>query len=172
MVRAAPPARRHPMVRWLIGTRPLSWLAALSLHHLDGAILRLSRGRWPLSGVLTGLPVATLFTTGARSGQQRQTPVLALPDGTTVVVIASNFGQRRHPAWYHNLRAQPRVTLLIGGRAGRFVAREATEAERGRYWRLADAIFPGYAIYRRRVATRRIPIVVLTPEGAAPPDSR
>ncbi len=172
MVRAAPPAPRHPALRRLASARPLSWLAALTLHHLDGAMLRFSRGRWLLSGALTGLPVATLFTVGARSGQQRQTPVLALPDGTTVVIIASNFGQRRHPAWYHNLRANPRVTLLIGGHVGRFVVREATDAERGRYWRLADAIFPGYVVYRRRVATRRIPIIILIPESPAPLDSR
>lgn len=160
-----PPNRFFRFHRWLGGTRSLSWLHARLLHRLDGALLRLSGGRWILSGLLTGLPMITLTTTGARSGQPRSVPLVALRDGDTIVLMASNWGQAHHPAWYHNLRAHPEATIARRGRSATYVAREATAAERARYWPLADATYPGYAAYRRRATGRTLPIMLLTPKG-------
>ena len=83
---------------------------------------------------LSGLPVVMLTTTGARTGQQRTLPVIAVPDGDNLVVIASNWGQRRHPAWYHNLRAHPEATVTVGGVSRRVRAHEAVGEERDRLW--------------------------------------
>jgi deazaflavin-dependent oxidoreductase (nitroreductase family) len=79
------------------------------LHHLDRPVLRLSRGRYSLTRLLAGLPVVTVTTIGAKSGQPRSLPLVALPDGEHVILIASNYGQKHHPAWYYNLRAHPEV---------------------------------------------------------------
>ena len=102
--REANPIQR--VTRWSAATAPISWFSARVLHHLDRLIYRLTRGRHTLSSRVSGLPVVMLTTTGAKTGQQRTSPVLGVPDGEDLVVIASNWGQRHHPAWYHNLRAQ------------------------------------------------------------------
>jgi deazaflavin-dependent oxidoreductase (nitroreductase family) len=104
-----------------------------------------------------------LTTTGARTGQQRTWPVIAVPDGDNLVVIASNRGQRHHPAWYHNLRAHPRATVTVGGVPRPVQAHEAIGNERERLWRRDLEVYPGRAAYERRAANRRIPVVVLAP---------
>jgi deazaflavin-dependent oxidoreductase (nitroreductase family) len=106
-----------------------------------------------------------LTTTGAKSGQPRSWPLLGLRDEDRIAVIAANYGQRHHPAWYHNLRANPRATVVVDGAATPVMARETEGIERDRLWRAALRIYPGYATYERRAAPRRIPIVVLTPTG-------
>ena len=77
------------------------------LPRIDRGMFRLSRGRTTFSAWISGLPIIMLTTTGARSGQPRTLPVLALPEGDRLVLIASNFGLPSNPGWYHNLRAQP-----------------------------------------------------------------
>jgi deazaflavin-dependent oxidoreductase (nitroreductase family) len=109
-----------------------------------------------------GLPTALLETRGARSGQRRRNGVIYFHDREGVIVVASKLGLPTHPAWLHNLRANPDVVL--GGQP--FTAQVVEdEAERERLWMLADRIFPPYAAYRARAALvgRTIPIVQLTP---------
>src|SRR5512143_1354082 len=77
-----------------------SWFLARALHHLDRTALRLSRGRFSLASVVTGMPVVIVTTVGAKSGLPRSLPLAAIPDGDNVILIASNYGQKRHPAWY------------------------------------------------------------------------
>jgi len=115
--------------------------------------------------MLAGLPVVTLTTTGARSGLPRSLPLVGIEDGDRVVLIASNYGRSRHPAWYYNLRAHPEVRLSIRERTGVYLAREATAAEHEAYWRAAVALYRGFEAYQKRAgrAARRIPIMVLTP---------
>ena len=79
----------------------------------DRLVYRITRGRATLSSWFSGLPVAMLTTTGARSGRPRTVPVLTIPDGNALVVIASNFGRPRHPAWCRNLQAHPRATITV-----------------------------------------------------------
>jgi deazaflavin-dependent oxidoreductase (nitroreductase family) len=105
-----------------------------------------------------------LKTVGARSGRPRTVPLFGIRDGDNVVIIGTNFGQPRQPAWYHNLRAHPEVTLILPGGEGTYIAREATFAEREKYWKKGDEIYTGYSAYRQRVRGREIPIVVLTPK--------
>ena len=112
---------------------------------------------------MTGLPVVMLTTVGVRSKRPRTLPLLGLPDGERTVVIASNYGQRRHPAWYLNLRADPEATITAGGVSRRVVAREAEGDERERLWRLGLAVYPGWAGYERRASNRRIPVMMLSP---------
>ncbi len=131
---------------------------------LDRAVMRLTGGRQTLTGMLTGLPTVTLTTTGARTGKRRTVVLVGLIVGSDIVLIASNWGQSRHPAWYHNLCANPRALLSIDGGPPRpHIAREAVGAERRQFWDMAVNLYPGYARYARRAAPRQIPILVLSP---------
>lgn len=133
------------------------------MHHIDQLVLRLSNGRYSASSVAAGLPIVTLTTTGAKSGAPRSVPLVGIPDGEDVILIASNWGQTFYPAWYHNLRAHPQAALSINGRTGTYTAREAIGEERERYWQMATRLYRGYDLYKQRTGGRPIPVMVLTP---------
>jgi deazaflavin-dependent oxidoreductase (nitroreductase family) len=156
----------HAAVRAIGASRPGAWFLGRTLQPLDRLVRRLTRGRATLTSVLAGVPVVWLTTTGARSGRPHSVPLLAVSRAGEVVVIASSWGRRRHPAWYHNLRAHPDVTMSYNGRTGRYRAREVHGAEREDCWRLAAALYHGYEAYRERAGTREIPVIVLTPAPA------
>ena len=122
---------------------------------VDPYLLRWTRGR--LSTALV-LPVALLETRGAKTGAERRTAVIYFHDGDRVTIVASLAGADHHPAWFHNLRANPDVTF--GGVPMRASVVD-DEAERERLWSLADRVFAPYARYRHE-ANRTIPIVQLT----------
>jgi deazaflavin-dependent oxidoreductase (nitroreductase family) len=151
------------IIRLSAGWRPLSWLYARTLHLIDRAVFRITRGRATFTSWLADLPVAWLTTTGAKSGVQRTSPVVAIPgeDGK-LVVIASNYGQRNNPSWYHNLRANPRATVLFDGVRRDMTARELDGDERARWYERGIEIYPGWVQYRKRAAHRRIPVIELT----------
>jgi hypothetical protein len=72
---------------------------------LDRLVYRMTGGQFTFSAWVSGLPVVLLITRGARSGRERRTRVLGIPDGDRLVLVAANFGQATNPAWYHNMRA-------------------------------------------------------------------
>ncbi|MEQ4209191.1 nitroreductase/quinone reductase family protein [Actinopolymorpha sp. B9G3] len=152
-------------VRWSSATAPVSWVYARILHRIDALVYRRTHGRHTASSLVSGLPVTMLTTTGARTGKERTLAVLTIPDGDEFVLIASNFGQSHHPAWYHNLRAHPRAIITVDGVSTVVEARETTGDERLRLWRLALEVHPGWTRYERRAAAarRRIPILLLSP---------
>ncbi len=152
------------LARDLSATAPVSWLLSRTLHRVDELVFRLTDGKHTLSNLVTGLPVIMLTTTGARSGKARTVPVLGLPDGDRVVVIASGYAQgSRRPAWYHNLRANPEARATVHGVAHRVRAYEAEGDERDRLWRKGLEVYPGFADYQQRVAEPHIPVMVLSP---------
>jgi deazaflavin-dependent oxidoreductase (nitroreductase family) len=130
---------------------------------LDRLVYRLTRRRTTASSWLAGVEITMLTTTGARSGQPRTLPVLGLPDGEEMIVIASNFGRPRNPSWYYNLRANPHATILFDGASRDVVARELTGAERERDYQRGEEIYPGFTHYARWAANRRIPVLRLEP---------
>ena len=99
---------------------------------------------------------------GAKSGVKRTTPLLYVRDGEDLVVVASKGGFPKHPAWYHNLMANPDTEVQVGSHAVPVHARVAKPEERDRLWALADKAYPGYKDYRAR-AGREIPLVVFEP---------
>ncbi len=145
-------------------TRAGSWFFARTLHHFDGLVLRLSRGRYSVTSLFVGLPIVMLTSRGAKSGQPRSVPLVAIPDGDNVILIASNFGQKHHPAWYYNLHAQPEVQLTYEGQTVTYIARETEGAERERCWQRAVDLYSGYAAYRKRAEQRTIGVFLLTPQ--------
>lgn len=153
--------RSGQAVAW---SRPGAWLFKRTFPTMDRALYRLSNGRFTVTSSIAGLPLVILTTTGAKSGQPRTTPLIGIPDGDDVVLIASNWGGANHPGWYFNLRANPAASLAFYGQAAKpFLAREVAGAERDAYWRKAVAIYRGYDAYKARTGGREIPITVLTP---------
>ncbi len=144
-----------------LGASPVGgWFFINVATPIDRLLLRLTGGR--LSTTLGTLPTLILTTTGAKSGQPRAAPLVYLPDGARVILIASRGGDTRHTGWYHNLRANPEASLLINGHTARYRAQEATGTERDELWRRAVALYPGYATYQQRCGARRIPVLILT----------
>lgn len=105
-------------------------------------------------------PVILLTTTGARSRQPRVTPLNFSEDNGRLVVIASKGGSPTHPDWYHNLVANPEVTIEHRGETFRARAYTADEPERTRLFDQQAALMPFFDEYRRQVAARQIPVVV------------
>ena len=121
-----------------------------------------------LSGGLIGgrvgrLPVLLLTTTGRKSGKKRTMPLVYLSDGDNMVVIASNGGADQHPAWWLNLRANPKAEVQVGSETQTVVATKAEGEERERLWRDVVDLYHGYDEYRR-MTEREIPVVVLQPQ--------
>jgi deazaflavin-dependent oxidoreductase (nitroreductase family) len=90
-------------------------------------------------------------------------PLLYLPQGDDLVVVASRGGMETHPAWYLNLLADPAATVQVGPRTVAVRARDATDEERGRLWPELTAAYPHFDAYQTRTS-RHIPVVVLSPK--------
>lgn len=156
-----------------VSSRSLWWRAAcrffaikpvtLFFMHLatwvDRPLMRVSNGRWRLSFVV---PVLLLRCRGARTGAMREVPLMYVPDHDTPLLVGSNGGQTRDPAWCHNLRSSPEVRCVLDGAERRYRAVELVEADRQQAWALAVDLYPGYARYALR-AQRQIPLFRLLP---------
>jgi deazaflavin-dependent oxidoreductase (nitroreductase family) len=130
---------------------------------IDKRLLKWSKGRIS-SGIGTryGKNIVLLTTTGAKSGEQRTAPVLHTPAGEELILIASNAGEAKNPAWYHNLKKHPRCEVEVRGVKRAYLARELEGEEREGVFRAAVANYPGYAEYEKR-AGRRMPVLKLSP---------
>jgi F420H(2)-dependent quinone reductase len=124
-------------------------------------LYRLTGGRW-FVGRNFGVQNVIVTMTGRTSGKARDVPLYAFADGARWVVIGSNAGDDREPAWVGNLRHNPSARLRVGRDVSDVRAREAEGAERERLWALAAAGYPGYESYRTRTS-RRIAVIVLEP---------
>jgi len=128
------------------------------------ALYRRSRGK--LGGHLPGWPQARIVLvnhTGAKSGVKRTSPLMYHDDGDRIAVVASKAGQPTHPAWFHNLKANPDTTIQIGSAVRAVRARVANDEERDRLWPKFVAFYPGYDFFQRNAKGRKIPIVILEP---------
>ncbi|MFI7126249.1 nitroreductase family deazaflavin-dependent oxidoreductase [Nonomuraea sp. NPDC050153] len=119
---------------------------------------RANEGR--VRGNFEGTPLVLLTTTGAKSGRPSTTPVLYLADGDRYVVIASNGGGDKHPAWYHNLRATPEATAEVGVEKFEVKAVVLEGEERDRLYERVAEKWPGFREYEARTS-RRIPVLAL-----------
>jgi F420H(2)-dependent quinone reductase len=131
---------------------------------LHVTLYRRSGGR--LGNHIPGWPdarIALVDHVGARSGAQRTSPLMYQEDGDAIVLMASKAGQPTHPAWFHNLKANPETTVQIGPETRPVRARIATPAEHTRLWSQFVTLYPGSEAYQRNAAPRLIPIVILDP---------
>ncbi len=114
-----------------------------------------------VAGKMFGVPLLLLTTTGRKSGRPWTIPVMYHPDGDRLVVVASNAGSDRHPAWWLNLRASGTGTVQLRRDTFPVTAVEVDDAERDRLWPLVVSRYGGYAKYAEKTS-RRIPLVALT----------
>jgi deazaflavin-dependent oxidoreductase (nitroreductase family) len=127
---------------------------------LNVPLYRLSRGR--IGGRVGRAPVLLLTTTGRKSGQSRTAPVVYLADGERLVVIGSNAGNVRPPAWALNLRATPDAAVEVGADRRDVRARVAEGEERADLWRRMNEQYGGFEDYRAKTS-RDIALFVLEP---------
>jgi F420H(2)-dependent quinone reductase len=139
--------RNWPLLRRLMGGHTTIYRASHGLigHRVPGAP-----------------PMLLLDHVGARSGVKRTSPLAYGRDGDNLVLIASKGGYPKHPAWFHNLLANPDTTVQVGSQVRNVRARVAQGEERERLWALMVGLYPGYEGYRKRTE-REIPVVVLGP---------
>lgn len=135
----------------------IRWLLAL-ITRVHRLVYRASGGR--LGARLGGNPMLLLTTTGRKSGQPRTTPLLYVPDGPRWLVVASNAGDDRPPAWWLNLVANAEAEIQVGPDHHRVRAHTAGPEEREELWPRVLAAYAEYAEYEKRTA-RPIPLVVL-----------
>jgi F420H(2)-dependent quinone reductase len=128
---------------------------------LHTAVYRASGGR--LGHRLPGVPGKMLLLdhVGAKSGKRRTSPLLYVEDGEDVVVVASKGGFPKHPAWFHNLKANPETTVQIGAEHRKVRACVASPDERERLWPMAVRGYRGYEDYQARSKGREIPLIIL-----------
>ncbi len=130
---------------------------------LHRVLYRCSGGR--MGTTFRGGPVLLLTTTGRKSKQERTWPICYLRVGDELVLVASGGGAVRHPAWYLNLRANPRVSVQIGERTSTMLARRAEWFERPWLWERFVRRYPVCAVYQRK-SGRKLPVVILRRETA------
>ncbi len=113
-----------------------------------------------VGGDFEGAPLLILHTTGAKSGKERENPLMYLPDGDDTYVFASKGGMPTHPDWYHNLVANPQVKVEVGTETYDATARVLDGDERDRVWTEQKQRFPQFAEYEK-TTSRTIPVVAL-----------
>ena len=115
-----------------------------------------------VGGQFEGAPLVLLHTVGAKSGQQRVNPLAYYADGDNVVLIASKGGAPTNPDWFHNIKANPNVSVEIGTETKPMRARIPDRAERDEVFARVVAAMPGFGEYQQNTE-RIIPVVVLEP---------
>lgn len=120
----------------------------------------------PSSGPFVGRDVLILTTTGAKTGETRETPLVYSRSGDDIVIVASMGGAPRNPSWYHNLVAHPRVTVELDGRRFEAIARVVRPDERRRLYDHHAQTNPSFKDYEAKTS-RVIPVIVLSRSAAA-----
>jgi F420H(2)-dependent quinone reductase len=134
-------------IKWM--SRAQTWLFKKSNGRLGDKFLR-------------GAEVGILTTTGRKSGERRDVPLLFLQEGQRIVLVASQGGRATHPLWYLNLKADPKVSFQTKRGTQDLIAREATDSERDEYWPKLDAMYADFENYRS-YTDRKIPIIICDP---------
>ena len=141
-----------PNIRWL--------LRIITVVHRF--LLQVSGGR--IGARMAGMDMLLLENVGRKSGALRETPLLFAENEGRYLVVASNAGDDRSPAWWLNLQARPEAAVRIRGKRKAVKARAASSEEAETLWPILDAAYRYYPEYRAR-SKREIPIVILEPSG-------
>ncbi len=141
----------------------LNHVGLKNISRMHRAVVHATGGRLGSRGF--GMPVVELTTVGRKSGLPRSVMLTApIIEGDRVVLVASKYGDDRHPDWYRNLLAQPEADLTIGGQRRAVRARPASPDEKADLWPRVIAAYNGYATYQSRTQ-RDIPLVICDPRS-------
>lgn len=119
-----------------------------------------SQGR--VGRTFAGAPCCMVVMTGAKSGKKRMIPLIHIPDGEEIILIASQGGMDRNPAWYYNLKANPDIEVIADGTTRKMVARQANDAEKAERWPIALSVYKDFDEYQART-DRDIPLFICSP---------
>lgn len=150
------PLMKHNLVKNALASDFMVALLKRSVPPTDKLLLRLSRG-WLNTAMQS---VALIETRGAKSGQLREIVTFCMPEGENLVLVGSNWGQNRDPAWAHNMRANPQVHVRFRGYVGPMLAQEITGEEREALWHSLVQHNPQYAHYQAGTP-RKLPVIRL-----------
>lgn len=125
-------------------------------------VLKVSRGK--LGNSFLGVPVLLLTTVGRKTGQNRTQPLYYLEDGERVILVASNAGTERDPAWFLNLQANPQVIVNINGSEKQMSGRAASAQEKSELWPRLTTLFPKWQMMEDR-SERSFNVVILDHTG-------
>ncbi len=128
---------------------------------IDNVIHRISRGRSSVTEWLSGLPLLWLTTTGAKSGEPRETPLIGVPIDENIAILGTSHGSTSTPSWVHNLDAHPSATVRVRETEVAVIARRANSQEEPLVWRAADEIYGGYTAYQQRITDREVAVFIL-----------
>ena len=152
----------HRAMRRFIATKVGVAVFRPTAHRIDRLASKLTGGRGSASRIVTGVPAVMLTTIGAKSREPRTVAVFPIPHPDGLAVIASNFGGAKHPAWYHNLKADPHATVSVEGDTWDAVARIAEPRERDEIYAKGIDIYPGWRKYEKTAGDRHIEAFVLS----------
>lgn len=136
------------------GKPPPRWLLK-TFTRINVFVYKLSGGR--LMNKLSGMPIVLVTMKGARSGRTITIPLMYVPHENGFVLVASQGGAPKHPAWYHNLVKNPEIEITFEGQTRKFTARQLDEDEKATFWPICVEYYPPYEQYQRRTE-RRIPV--------------
>ena len=159
--RLKPSNAAQRLVQKITASRPGAWTAQRILYPIDKGLFRASDGKVTVPGLMAGLPVIMLTTTGAKTGQKRTMPLVGTPFGEDLAIIGSNYGQQRTPGWVYNLEANPAATVSYRDASVDVVARQLDDTDADQVFEDAAAAYPGYGRYRERADHRTIRVFAL-----------
>jgi len=160
-----PPKRLKRLLMPFALSKAGTWYGIKVASRLDPKLMKLTRGRANLGGGI--LPTVLLTVPGRKSGVERTVPLVYFSDGDDMILMASSFGRPRLPAWYHNVKANPDVTLTAAGVSERYRATEVDGPDRDALYEKAKQLYAGYGIYEQRTAgIRKVPVLRLKPSNA------
>ncbi|MEM7325319.1 MAG: nitroreductase family deazaflavin-dependent oxidoreductase [Actinomycetota bacterium] len=155
---AASSPRQLSFVEKIASSKVGAWYFIHVTSKLDPWVLKRTDGKL---STLPGNPVLLLIHTGAKTGKERETPLVYATDGDDIILIASKGGAATNPAWYHNLVANPTCAVIANNRSGHYLAEELAGEERAAMWEKALDVYGGYGVYQERTDGRLIPLLRL-----------
>ncbi|HET6877378.1 MAG TPA: nitroreductase family deazaflavin-dependent oxidoreductase [Jatrophihabitans sp.] len=153
----------HRTMQAFAETRFGAWFFAKTLARMDRVLAKLTHDRVTVPAVMARLPVLVLTSTGRKSGQLRETHLIAVPFRDTLALLGTNFGQPKTPAWVLNLEDEPRAKVAHHGITRDVVARPADATERAQILADSPRYYGGYVKYQQRITGRTVRIFVLEP---------
>ena len=146
---------------WLTTHPVMTWLIRHGASRIDPILFRATGGRFTSMGP-PRMPMLTLTATGRHSGKKRSVHLACLEQGGDFLVVASAMGQQRHPAWSHNLDADPHVEVQVSGRRFDAHARVLSPDEKDQVWGAVHQAIPQMRVYEGRT-DRDIRVYRLSP---------
>lgn len=124
-------------------------------------VYKLSFGKL-MNTAMGGYPICVVGMIGKKTGKKREIPLIHVPHGDNKILVGSQAGLDKNPAWVYSLRANPEVSIVADGKKGRYIAREVSLEEKAELWPHMISIYPGYDEYQART-DRNIPVFVCEP---------